>query len=555
MISVINYTDGYKVDHRRQYQEGTTQVNSNFIPRKTRREGVDRIVFFGLQYFIKQYLIKEFNEWFRLPTEIAVRRYARRINNYLPPGHGVTFDHIKALHQLGYVPIKIKALPEGAKVPLKVAPITIVNTLPEFFWVVNYLETILSCTIWGPCTSATSAYEFRKMLESWAMKTVGNIDFVKYQGHDFSFRGMFGLEAAKMSGGAHLTSFVGTDTIPAIDWLEEFYNADSDKELVGCSVAATEHSVMCLSTGFYVWDRFKGDWNKLGEAEYLVFERLITETYPSGIVSVVGDTWNLWKVIHEYLPRLKEQILKRDGKLVIRPDSGDPVKIMTGYLDNECTYVNGNCHELIEVENSAYPVPGKMISNAEKIGVVEALWNIFGGTISEKGFKVLDTHIGSIYGDSINVDRGNEINDRLAKRGLASINWVAGIGSYTYQYVTRDTDGWAMKATYGEVQRRVGLGFVNPDKPVYETYNIDIFKDPITDDGTKKSARGMVRVDEAVAQTNYGPGLPKYRHIGYTMTDQVTKEEEAGGALKEVFVDGKLLIDWTLQQIRDRVTS
>lgn len=552
-MNAINLTDGYKVDHRRQYQEGTVLVNSNWIPRKTRRANVDKIVWFGLQYFIKRFLIREFGAWFQLPEDIAVAKYARRINNYLAPGHGITFDHIRALHKLGYIPVRIKALPEGARVPYRVAPMTIVNTLPEFFWIVNYLETILSCTVWGPCTSATSAYEFRKLLSKWAIKTVGNDDFVKFQGHDFSMRGMFGLEAAEMSGGAHLTSFVGTDTLPAIDWLEEYYNADSDKELVGCSVAATEHSVMCLSTGFYIWDKYKGDWSKQGEAEYSVFERLITETYPTGIVSVVSDTWNLWKVIHEYLPRLKDKILARDGKLVIRPDSGDPVKIMTGYKDSEITFMNGNCHELAEDNgDTAYPTAGRMLSNAERTGVVEALWNIFGGTVSEQGYKVLDPHIGSIYGDSINIDRGEQICQRLADKELASINWVAGIGSFTYQYVTRDTDGWAMKATYGEVATSWFESMPPKPKDVYE---IEIFKDPITDDGTKKSARGLIRVDEAVVQTNYGPGAPKIKHVGYTMFDQVTKEEEAGGALKVVFEDGKLLVDWTLQQIRDRIAA
>ncbi|CAM1343710.1 nicotinate phosphoribosyltransferase [Tenacibaculum amylolyticum] len=481
-MNPLLYTDGYKVDHRRQYPENTTLVYSNWTPRKSRIEGVDEVVFFGLQYFIKKYIIEEFDKnFFQQPKEKIVKKYARRINNYLGENQ-VGVSHIAALHDLGYVPIVIKALPEGVSVPIRVPMFTMYNTLPEFFWLTNYFETLLSTTIWMPCNSATIAKQYRKILDTYAEKTSTATEFVDWQGHDFSMRGMAGLEAAVLSASGHLLSFTGTDTIPAIDFLEEYYNANSDEELVGGSVAATEHSVMCMGTN-------------TGEEE--TFKRLITEVYPKGIVSIVSDTWDLWKVLTEYLPNLKEEVLQRDGKVVIRPDSGDPVDII-------CGNPKGKTEE-------------------ERKGVIELLWDIFGGITNTKGYKELDTHIGAIYGDSITLERATQICERLAQKGFASTNVVLGIGSFTYQYNTRDTFGFAMKATYGEVD---GEGRA-------------IFKDPITDDGTKKSAKGLLKIE---------------RENGtYKLIDEVTWEEEKEGELKEVFRDGKLLIDDSLTEIRKRV--
>ena len=483
-MNPLLYTDGYKVDHRRQYPEGTTLVYSNWTPRKSRIEGVEEVVFFGLQYFIKKYMIEDFNtNFFNQPKDEICKRYSRRINNYLGPNQ-VGIEHIEALHDLGYLPMVIKALPEGSQVPMRVPMVTMYNTKPEFFWLTNYFETILSTTLWMPCNSATIAKEYRNILDKYAQETSSIPEFVDWQGHDFSMRGMAGLEAALMSAAGHLLSFTGTDTIPSIDFLEDYYNANSDNELVGGSVAATEHSVMCMGTN-------------LGEQE--TFKRLITEVYPNGIVSIVSDTWDLWKVLTEYLPNLKNEVLSRDGKVVIRPDSGDPVDIICG---------NPN---------------GK--STEEKKGVIELLWDIFGGTTNDKGYKELDSHIGAIYGDSITLDRAAQICERLKKKGFASTNVVLGIGSFTYQYNTRDTFGFAMKATYGEVN---GEGR-------------EIYKDPITDDGTKKSAKGLIKIEK--------------QNGSYQLIDQVSWEEEQKGELKEIFRDGKLIVDDTLAEIRKRVKA
>jgi len=482
MSNPLLLTDGYKVDHRRQYPAGTTLVYSNWTPRKSRIDGIDEIVFFGLQYFIKKYILEDFETYFfKQPKQKVVAEYSRRINNYLGENQ-VGTKHIEDLHDLGFIPMVIKALPEGISVPVRVPMFTMYNTLPEFFWLTNYFETLISAVIWMPCTSATIAKQYRKVLDKYAIETSSIPEFVDWQGHDFSMRGMAGIEAAICSASAHLLSFKGTDTIPAIDFLEKYYNANSDEELIGASVSATEHSVMCMGTL---------------DDELGTFRRLICDVYPEGIVSIVSDTWDLWKVLTDYLPKLRMEIQKRDGKVVIRPDSGDPVYIICG---------NPN---------------GK--NENEKKGVVELLWETFGGSINDKGYKELIPQIGAIYGDSITIERAKQICEKLKAKGFASTNVVLGIGSYTYQYNTRDTFGFAMKATYGEVD---GKGR-------------EIFKDPITDDGTKKSAKGLMRID-IVNGT-------------YKLIDQVDWENEKRGELKEVFRDGKLLKNITLEEIRQRI--
>ena len=229
--------DGYKVDHRRQYPDNTQIIFSNLTARSTRRPNTDKVVFAGLQYFVKEYLIKQWNEnFFHKPIDEVIVKFSNRINNYLGP-NDVGEQHIHDLYNLGYLPVVILALPEGSEHPLKVPSLVLWNTDERFGWFTNYLETILSTSVWGMCTSATTAHQYKKLLNKYAAETVGDTDFVAWQGHDFSFRGMFGMEAACMSGAAHLFSFTGTDTIPAIDFLEQYYNADATKELVGGSSA------------------------------------------------------------------------------------------------------------------------------------------------------------------------------------------------------------------------------------------------------------------------------------------------------------------------------
>ena len=245
-IRPLHLIDGYKVGHRQQYPDGTNYVYSNLTFRKSRVEYVNYVVAFGFQYFIKEYLMDVWNKGFFLqPKAKVVSEYKRRLVNYLG-NPDIPVDHVEALHDLGYLPVKIKAIKEGTLVPIGVPLFTIVNTHPDFFWLTNYLETLLSNILWKPITSATTAFEYRKKFEEYSLKTGYDKAFIQWQGHDFSFRGMSGIEDAVMSGAGHLLSFTGTDTIPAIDFLEEYYGANSDEELIGGSVNATEHSVASL---------------------------------------------------------------------------------------------------------------------------------------------------------------------------------------------------------------------------------------------------------------------------------------------------------------------
>lgn len=480
--------DFYKSGHGPQYPQGTSLVYSNLTARSSRHALVshlfdDKTVFFGLQGYCLAHLIEDWNhDFFQQPREKVVAAYQRRMDNAL--GEGVVkADQIGALHDLGYLPLLIKALPEGARVDIKVPYLTVQNTHPGFFWLTNFIETSLSAELWKPITVATIAYEFQRVQRQYAELTGVPLGAIRWLCHDFSMRGMSGIIDAARCGAGHLLSHYGTDTIPAIDYLERYYFADADKEMIGASVPATEHSVMCMG----------GQADELG-----TFRRLITELYPSGFVSIVSDTWNFWTVLTEYAPALKDEILARAGRVVFRPDSGDPVLILCG--------------------DSRAPVG----SPAYK-GAVQCLWEVFGGTVNDKGFKTLDEHVSLIYGDGITLSRQHAILNRLAHKGFSSANVVLGIGSYTYQHVTRDTFGMAVKATYGVVNGACR----------------ELSKDPATDDGTKKSAVGLLRVEHADGH--------------HVLHDRQTPAQEEEGELLPVFMDSTLLNPQSLAEIRARL--
>lgn len=476
MYNPMTLIDFYKADHRRQYPAGTSRVYSNMTPRSSRVEGQDRVVFFGLQAAIQRHLIDDMRAFFAAPVDDVCERYAARINGALGP-NSIGTDHIRALHALGYLPLEFRALPEGTAVPLRVPMFTVENTHDDFAWLVNYYETILSASVWGPCTSATYALRLKRLLLQYANDTGASTEFTNWQGHDFSMRGMMGVDAAAMSGAGHLLYFTGTDTVPALDWVETYYPTSG---FIGGSVAATEHSVMCAGGA---------------ENETETFERLLA-LYPAGIVSVVSDTWDLWHVLQTILPSLRTRIMAREGKMVIRPDSGDPVKIICGDPDAPAD------------------------SPARK-GVVQLLWEVFGGTVNTAGFRELDSHIGVIYGDSINYERAVAILEGLKAIGFTSSNIVLGVGSFSYQYVTRDTYGFAMKATHVVVD---GVGH-------------SIFKKPATDDGQKNSATGYLSVFDGFG--------------GLTLAQDVSRAEmERESLLQPVWRDGVFLQRYSFDEVR-----
>lgn len=482
------YTDSYKLDHRSQYPEGTELVYSNFTPRGSRIPGVNKVTFFGLQYYIKDYLIRQWNDnFFNQPKKYVLEKYNEVMSDFVQ--RKISSKHVEELHDLGYLPIKICAVPEGTQVPLRVPMYTIHNTLPRFFWLTNFLETSMSNVLWEPCTSATIAGEYRRVFNEYADETVGNRDFVPWQGHDFSYRGLSGLESTCLSGSGHLLYFTGTDTVPAVYFLKKYYNGSG---LIGSSVVATEHSTQTLAILANGHDLLNGELEQ--------FRRLITEIYPDGIVSIVCDSYDYWRVITEILPKLKNEILSRNGKVVVRPDSGDPVKIVCGNKDAE-------------------------INSPEYYGSVEMMHKIFGGSFTRKGYKSLDDHIGIIYGDSITMERQKLILEGLKRKGFASNIPVLGIGSFTYRYTTRDTFGFAVKTTYGKVNGQ----------------SINIFKDPKTDDGLKKSARGLLGVKST----------PNGLELVEELSENEYNNSFTWNVHQPVFENGKLLKDFTLQEVRN----
>lgn len=526
-MNAILLTDGYKLDHRRQYPKGTEFVYSNWTPRSNYyfSEAKDGVVVFGIQYFVKKYLIDYFNkEFFSLPIDEAVHSFKRRIDTFLGPNE-VGFQHVIDLHKLGYLPIEIKALPEGTICPIRVPMLTIKNTHPEFFWITNFLETIMSCELWLPMTSATTARVYRKELERHAEKTGFSKDIdLGFLCHDFSMRGMAGLEASITSGMGHLTSFIGSETIPAIDAIEQYYNTDAEEYNIANTVPATEHSVMCAG-GI--------------EDEFGTFKYLLTELYPKGFVSIVSDTWDFWKVVTQYTPKLANEIKARDGRFVIRPDSGVPEDIICGIKSDDILTVNEECYYIPNIgslSTSAKDVykeeilfcpekyKDKKLTSYQIKGAYECLWDIFGGIVNEKGYKVLDNCVGIIYGDSITIERQKEIYRRLEEKGFAATNLVLGIGSYTYQYRTRDSLGFAMKATWCQINGQPK----------------EIFKQPKTDSGMKNSLKGLIQVlkDESGK---------------YYAKDCVTPEDEKLGELQTIFKDGKILKEFTFEEIRNNL--
>lgn len=569
MSTLIN-TDSYKLSHKGFMNKGTEMIYSNLTARSSKyftahnKYYDHKIVFFGLQHFIKDCLIKEWNEtFFSQPKEKVIARFQRLVNAYLGEG-AVSMEHFEALHDLGHLPITIRALPEGSRVNMKVPLLTIHNTHEDFAWLTNYLETVMSCELWKPCTTATIIAEYRKLINKFALKTTGSLDGTQFQLHGFEFRGMSGRKDAAINAAAFLLSSNGTDTVPALELIEDHYNTDITQTFVATSVPASEHSIACLGTSV--------------EGELESYRKWITEDYPTGIVSLVSDTYDYWRVLTEYMPALKADILNRPAnalglsKVVIRPDSGDPVHIICGTEEVCEVPPNANLEswaedllETLAIEGAEHGEPGddevsiilrqngqlykatanpfwnrydkqyyymdglenlKIVEHtmtpAEK-GSIELLWEVFGGTVTEQGYKVLDSHIGLIYGDSITYERATQILEGLERKGFASTNVVFGIGSYTMNMLSRDTLGMAVKATYAEVD---GVGY-------------ELFKDPITDDGTKKSARGLLRVEK--------------EGDDFVLYDQQGGFDVFSGELSPVFSDGVLLTERTFEEIRDRL--
>lgn len=524
-LNPLHLIDSYKISHVHMYPDNTTTVYSNFTARSGAHSNLlnknfGKTVFIGLQGTLKQ-LTEIWNDgFFRLPKREVVAAYKRRIEGIVGPNQDVS--HIEALHDLGYLPIEVRALAEGTLVPYQIPYFIIHNTHPDFAWITNYLEDFLSAQSWKMINNATLAYELRTILSEYSERQGLGVDFVPWQGHDFSFRGMSGVYDGATTSFAHLTSFSGSDAVSGVDYAEQYYNADIEKQLVSGSVPASEHSVMCAG-------------GEKGEIE--TFRRMLKK-YPTGLLSMVSDSWDFFRVITEYATVLKDEIMSRDGKLVYRPDSGDPADILCGftiaqpgmdfdeskvyavYLDNK--WYEYFCHPEIGWET------GKEFTESEVKGAVQCLWEIFDGTTNEQGYRTLDSHVGLIYGDSINAIRMNDILQRLENKGFAANNIVFGVGSYSYNMSSRDTYGMAMKATYVVVNG--------------EERNIQ--KDPKTGDGMKKSATGLL-----VVLAPPGEDLDMLEGLN----EFGLAEWEGINQLKPVYRNGVLLKEISLSEIRKRL--
>lgn len=786
-------TDFYKTGHVDMTPAGTTRIYSNITPRSSRLlkalpDFDEKALIIGLQRAIDDLHTLWVEGFFKLAKNYVLNRIRRRLVRSLPSNVNIDglIEHFADLHDLGHLPIRIKTLPEGRRVRMKVPFLTIVNTHDCFAFITNYLETIMSNETWKTIVNATTAFEYRRYLSAKAIETTGNDAGVLFQGHDFSARGMSGFVDSSNSGIAHLSCFVGTDTISAIEVVEHHYDV-ADDELVGCSVPATEHMIMCLGGQ---------------DGEINTFRRLIQDSFPTGIISIVSDTWDFFQVVTSYVTELKDTILSRGvdsngmAKVVFRPDCySDDTSILTpsgwkffkdldendlvaevrndgsyrfvkpskiihqryvgdmhsfkdhyGKIDllvtpnhrmilnqlnrfNEweeriveaqnltkfgnykqkmirsakaqnshkqlsnlerlkiafqadgsyCTNMktsirfsfskqrkidrlisildrldleykiypladrrfefnikidadimsksfdwvdisnlsyewcqgfieelshwdssirsakrfkfdttNKNVADIVEIiaisankgvfrktnvdnrsdkfsdihtlsimkdntiggqswthktehydgmvhcvtvpsgkllvkrnnsilvcGNSGDPVkiicgdPDAPVGSPEYKGAVECLWEVFGGTVSEQGYKVINERVGVIYGDSITLERMVAIVEGLMAKGFASTNVIFGIGSYTYQFVTRDSLSIATKATEG----------------VVNGVSLDLLKNPKTDGGTKKSASGLLRVEDIDGD--------------FVLFEHQTVEQESLGALTVRYENGQ----------------
>lgn len=467
--NLLMNTDVYKIGHLEFYPEGTTKIYSYLCARSNKKS--DKTLFFGLQYYIKEYLQTSI-------TKENVEEFLDMYRNVLgkEPSDFVK-NRMNSLAELGYLPISIKAIPEGTVVENKNVLATVTNTHPDFAWVVGYLESLL-LKVWNTCSVATYSKKLVDTFRERAIKTSDSDFLVPFQVHDFGYRGVSSEETAIVSGMSHLISSLGTDTIPAIRGAKYYYKAT---EPVGLSVPATEHSVMCSY----------GQNDEIG-----AFKRML-QLNPTGIVSIVSDTYNLWNVLTNFTQELKENILARDGKVVFRPDSGDPKLIICG---------NPNAEK----------------NSPENKGVIRLLDEQFGSTVNSKGFKELSPKVGMIYGDGMYYERIVDILNTLESMGYASTNLVIGVGGLLLQQHNRDDLGFAFKATFAEVNGEIR----------------ELFKDPITDK-KKQSHKGLM----ALFQRKDGSF--------YTL-DQRTEQEEKEGLLQEVYRNGILLKEVTFDEIRGR---
>lgn len=478
--------DFYKAVHAEMLPKDITKSVSYFTPRMSRVNRWDSVVMFGLQGFIKTYLIDYFNdEFFNKPFDEVISGYKRVMDATLGE-NAYKIEKIEKLHKLGYLPIEIVALPEGTIVPMHVPMFGITNTHKDFAWLPQSLESLISAESWHPMIAATVGYTYRQIVDYYYDLTCDDETSRARALGAFDFRGEECTDSAIKAGAGWCLSFLNTATVPTIPYLEKNYKCDCTKEPVAFGSPSTEHSVMC--SNFAV----DGD-------EITLLRRLLTEIYPNTSFSAVLDSYDYWNVIDNILPQLKPEILAHNGCMLMRGDSGDCVEVVTK--------------------------------------TVFKLWEEFGGTTNSKGYKVLDPHVKAIYGDSITVQRCEQIYKILMENGFACSNVALGVGSFSFQCIeedgilkpfTRDTFSSCIKATYCEID----------DKP------FPIFKNP-KDGGFKKSQKGCCVVIKG------SDGKLIYVDGRTWEEAHVSGEDAKVNLLQPVFKDGQLIKEQSLAEIRD----
>lgn len=482
-INPMLLCDFYKTVHSDMINPKMTKSMSYYTPRMSRVKRWDKVVMFGVQMFCKTWLIDYFNEnFFELSEEEVVAEYTRVLDVTLGKGIYGT-EKIRKLHRLGYLPIEITALPEGTMVPVHVPMFGITNTHDDFAWLPQALESLISAEMWYPQITATVGKTYRDIVNKYYAETVeDDVPRARALGA-FDFRGDMCVDAALKAGAGWCLSFLLTATVPAIPYLESMFNCDCTKEPVAFGSVSTEHFVMCSN---YAVD---GD-------EITFLRKMLTELYPNTSFSCVLDSYDYWNVIDNILPQLHDEILAHNGCMLMRGDSGDCVEVVTK--------------------------------------TVFKLWEQFGGTVNSKGYKVLDPHVKAIYGDSITVQRCEEIYEILKNEGFACSNVALGVGSFSMHCIeednilkpfTRDTFSSCIKACYAEVDGKCYPVFKNPKEG-----------------GFKKSQKGLCYVYEENGELKY--------------KDEYTSENiPEGNLLETVFKDGKMIKDYTLDEIRQRLNG
>lgn len=485
-------SDTYKQVHDRMYPNSLESLVSYWVPRKSmfHNEENQKMVFFGLQAFIQEYLVEYFNKnFFDVPLDEVLATYRKYLNIQLGEGN-YDIDKIVNLHELGYLPLRIDAIPEGSKVNMGIPCIRVTNTNKNFAWLVQWIECILQSELWKTCNHATIGNMYYKIAKYWYEKTVdSNID-PRMAFADFGMRGMSCMNEATRCSAAWLLSANKTSSIPALPYIDKYYDADCSFNHIGIGAVSTEHSVMGAN---YALD---GD-------ERTFVKRLLTELYPNSSFSMVSDTYDYWNMVNNIIPSLKDEVLAHNGKLLVRPDSGDQYETV--------------------------------------INTVLSLWDTFGGYLNTKGYKVLNPHIGVILGDGCTQNVVKKIYKELDRLGFAANNVIFGVGAFCFTAIfegdkmivnTRDTWGVAMKATYGK----------------FGDKELMIYKDPKTDtDNLKKSHKGLIFVERDGDNFKATDGFLRDTYFEYSQTHE--------SVMRAVFIDGKMVNRESFTTIRERLAN